>query len=111
LPNRLLNAFRVFAFLAQKNPLANFVGQKREVPVNEQGLAMFWNLKLVCPELLLTEKQTYKLNFQMPNDAGQARTKAEQRTAADCTIVKPKYCQTQCYVPSFCFFHPLHSGG
>jgi len=34
LPNRLLNAFRVFAFLAQKKSLTNFVGQKREVPVN-----------------------------------------------------------------------------
>jgi hypothetical protein len=47
LPNRLLNAFRVFAFLTQKNPLANFVGQKREVPVNVQGLAKNWHLKIV----------------------------------------------------------------
>jgi len=49
LPNRLLNAFRVFAFLAQKNPLTNFVGQKREVPVNEQGLAMAGHLKFFRP--------------------------------------------------------------
>jgi hypothetical protein len=45
LPNRLLNAFRVFAFLAQKNPLTNFFGQKREVPVNGGGLAKNWYLE------------------------------------------------------------------
>jgi len=44
----LLNAFRVFAFLAQKKSLTNFVGQKREVPVNGGGLAKDRNLKAVC---------------------------------------------------------------
>ena len=31
LPNRLLNAFRVFAFLVQKTPLKNLSGQKHRL--------------------------------------------------------------------------------
>jgi hypothetical protein len=44
----MLNAFCVFAFVGQKIPLANFLGQKREVPVNGGGLAKDRNLKAVC---------------------------------------------------------------
>ena len=48
----------------------------------------------------------YKLTSKSSAMLVKPRTKAEQRTAADCTIVKPKYCQTQCwllcYVIYFC---------
>ena len=45
----------------------------------------------------MIKKQMYKLTFKCSAMLVKPRTKAEQRTAADCTIVKPKYCQTQCY--------------
>jgi hypothetical protein len=49
LPNRLLNAFRVFAFLAQKTSLTNFVGQKREVPVNVSRLGVVGEIRELQP--------------------------------------------------------------
>jgi len=44
----LLNAFRVFAFLAQKKS-SNFVGQKREVPVNVSRFGVVGEIRELQP--------------------------------------------------------------
>jgi len=49
LPNRLLNAFRVFAFLRTKNPFSKLFRAKTRIAVNEQGLAMAGHLKFFRP--------------------------------------------------------------
>jgi len=54
LPNRLLNAFRVFAFLAQKTSLTNFFGRKHRLRLTDRGLAMGWYFIMSSPEPKLT---------------------------------------------------------
>jgi len=63
LPNRLLNAFRVFAFLAQKTSLTNFFGRKREVPVNVPRLGEGPEFETRQPKPKLNKRSNANTSF------------------------------------------------
>jgi hypothetical protein len=63
LPNRLLNAFCVFAFLAQKTSLAKLSRQKREVSVNVQRLGEGPEFETRQPEPKLNKRSNANTSF------------------------------------------------
>jgi len=49
-------------FLGQKTPLANFLGQKRVVSVNVQGLPQDWDFITVRPATKVDQKTDDEVN-------------------------------------------------
>ena len=67
---------------------------------NVGGLAMWWHLKIVRPELLLNKYKKVKVNNQKFNRVVSAETEADSDLKVEATNVQPPYRQTVCVCPA-----------